>query len=232
MPAQAGTCVLVHPGQKHDFITRRQSAVYSELTFSYEKEKGALQIPFAELFSLFCGTEVRLSKESILPPEERQKLCNMMVQITDYLNSSSSTASYYAHRMLTHIFDFLIEHCAIHVVPRELADDRFSRVRLWLEEHYLEPVCIDELSQMVGVTKSYFFRAFKKAFGITPLSYQQMLRIEAAKTMLRATTLNCGEIAYRAGFTDICFFHRTFKKHTGCTPRQFRKSTRVAYPAE
>jgi AraC-like DNA-binding protein len=222
LPAQAGTCVLVHPGQKHEFVTRRQSAIYSELTFGYESDKGPLKMPFAELFSCYFGSRVQLTQDSILPPKQRQGLYNMIVQITDYLNSSAPLASYYAHRTLSHIFDFLLEHCTRQAVPPELVDDRFNRVRFWLEENYLEPVTIDQLAQMAGVARSYFFRAFKKAFGMPPLTYQQLLRIESAKTLLRATSLNCNEIASRSGFTDVCFFHRVFRKHTGCTPKKFR----------
>lgn len=224
LPAQPGTCVLVHPGQRHEFVTRRQAAIYSELTFSYENDHGSLQIPFAGLLRLYSGINVRPMEDRTLSAEERQTLYNMMIQITDYLNSSAPSSSYYVHRALTHILDFLIEHCARHSVPPDLVDSRFTRVRFWLEEHYLESVSMDQLARMAGVTKSYFFRAFKKAFGMPPLAYQQMLRIEAAKTLLRATTLNCAEVAERAGFTDVYFFHRIFKKHTGFTPKQFRQS--------
>jgi AraC-like DNA-binding protein len=224
-PSQPGTCVLIHPGQKHEFVTRRQTAVYSELTFSYETEgQSALRSPFSRLLSLYSGTDVQLMEDCVLTTEHRQVLYHLMVQITDYLNSSRPSSGYYVHRTLAHILDFLIERCAQRLFPKHLTDDRFDRVRQWLEEHYLETVSMDALAQMAGVTKSYFFRAFKKAFGMPPLAYQQLLRIEAAKTLLRVTSLSCSEVAYRAGFTDVYFFHRVFKKHTLLTPRQFRHS--------
>jgi AraC-like DNA-binding protein len=97
-------------------------------------------------------------------------------------------------------------------------------VRLWIEQHYLEPVSMEQAARIAGVSKSYFFRGFKKTFSITPLAYQQKLRLEAAKTLLRATSLTCSQVADRAGFTDVFFFHRIFKKSTGQTPRQYRQS--------
>jgi AraC-like DNA-binding protein len=223
-PAGPGTCVLIHPGQRHDFVTRRQTAVYSELTFSYETDsEKTLKIPFSEVLSLYSGMNVQVIENPGLSYEARQGLYNMMVQITDYLNSNQPSSGYYVHRTLIHMLDFLIEHCTQKPVSQELVDDRFTRVRLWLEDHYREPISMEDLARMAGVTKSYFFRAFKKAFGMPPLTYQHMLRIEAAKTLLRATSLNCGEIAFRAGFTDMYFFYRVFKKHTGRTPKQFRQ---------
>ncbi|MCE5185610.1 MAG: AraC family transcriptional regulator [Planctomycetaceae bacterium] len=224
LPAEPGTCVLVHPGQRHEFVTRRQTAVYSELTFSYETDtQQTLKLPFAKLLSLYSGMDTTLFEDSILSAENRQSLSNLMVQAVDYLNSSRPSSGYYVHRTLAHILDFLMEYCTQKPLDPPIVDDRFSRIRLWLEEHYLEPVTMNQLAQMAGVTKSYFFRAFKKAFGMPPLAYQQMLRIEAAKTLLRATSLSCGEVAFRAGFTDVLFFHRIFKRNTGSTPKQFRR---------
>jgi AraC-like DNA-binding protein len=230
-PSKPGTCVLIHPGQRHEFVTRRQSAIYSELTFAYEaKGQQTLRSPFLKVLSLYSGTDVHLMEDCVLTAEHRQVLYYLMVQMTDYLNSSRPSSGYYVHRTLAHILDFLIERCAQPLFPTNLTDDRFNRVRQWLEEHYLEMVSMDELAQMAGVTKSYFFRAFKKAFGMPPLAYQQMLRIEAAKTLLRVTSLSCSEVAFRAGFTDVYFFHRIFKKHTLLTPKQFRHTELVSAP--
>lgn len=69
------------------------------------------------------------------------------------------------------------------------------------------------------------FRAFKKAYGQPPLAYQQQLRLEAAKTLLRATALRCHEVAIRCGYGNIQFFHRLLKRATGVPPGQYRKQS-------
>ena len=56
-------------------------------------------------------------------------------------------------------------------------------------------------------------------------AYQQRLRLEAAKTLLRATALRCHEVAVRCGYENIQFFHRLFKRTTGLTPGQYRKQS-------
>jgi len=223
LPAAAGTCVLIHPGQRHDFISKRETAVYSELTFSYENLHGdPLKISFQEILRRYAGIDISLEGDALLSAGDCQMLKNLLFQITDYLNSGRESSVYHAHRILAHIFDFLIEHYAKHQ-PSEMIDDRFFRVRMWIEEHYLETLEIDDLAKMANVSRGYFFRAFKNAFGVAPLAYQQQLRVEAAKTLLKATTLRCNEIAQRVGFKDVYFFHRTFKKHTGLTPNQYRR---------
>ncbi|HOK96560.1 MAG TPA: AraC family transcriptional regulator [Anaerohalosphaeraceae bacterium] len=223
-PAEPGTCVLIHPGQRHEFITRRQTAVYSELTFSYEHpEAGSLALSFEQLVRIYTGLELNLQEPASLTAEQTQSLLTLLIQMTDYLNSSRLLSVYYAHRTLEQIFDFLAEH-ASRRQNEQCINDRAARVRQWIEQHYLEPISMEQAARIAGVSKSYFFRTFKKAFNTTPLAYQQKLRLEAAKTLLRATSLTCSQAADRAGFKDIFFFHRLFKKYTGQTPRQYRRS--------
>lgn len=218
-----GSCVLIHPGQKHDFISRRETAVYSEITFSYEADNGAIcKLPFDRILSCIKGTEIHLPDTILLPKEFHIMFHGYLIQITDYLNSSGLQYLYYAHWALEHIYNFLIEHYC-EKKNEEIIDSRLTRIRLWIEENYQENVSMDDLAKKAGLSKGYFFRAFRGAFGVSPLAYQQKLRIKAAKTLLKTTTLQCQEIANRIGFNDVYFFHRIFKKNTQYTPNQYRK---------
>ncbi len=222
--AEPGHCVLTHPGQKHDFASRMKSAVYSEITFSYQTpaEKNS-KLTFNELLSKFAGTECCLKKTIILPRESQNTFHKYITQTTDYLNSTHPRALYYACWTLEHIFNYLIDNCCDQE-QTSIVDDRITQIQIWIEQNYIDNLSMDDLAKKAGLSKGYFFRAFKKAFGIAPLSYQQQLRIEAAKTLLKTTSLRCNEIAYRVGFNDVYFFHRIFKKLVGLTPNQYRKT--------
>ena len=220
--AEPGTCVLTYPGLRHDFVSRWEKAVYSEITFSYKHKKGqSLKIPFEELLSLHAGAEVHLTPQLKFSLDQIQILRNLFLTLTDHLNSAHPFSTFHAHNELTKIFSFLLENA---LAPQEdsVLDDRFERVKNYIEEHYFKPLSIDELAKLAGFSRGYFFRAFKEMFDISPLAYQQNIRIEAAKTLLKTTPLRCNEVAYRVGFSDVYFFHRIFKKHTGVTPNQFR----------
>ena len=71
----------------------------------------------------------------------------------------------------------------------------------------------------------HFCRAFKKAFGLPPMAYQQQLRTQAAATLLRETPLRIGEIARRTGYSDVYAFSKAFRRNTGLSFRAFRRST-------
>lgn len=46
--------------------------------------------------------------------------------------------------------------------------------------------------------------------------------LQEAKILLRHSTLNVSEIAYALGFSEVTHFNNFFKKHTHCSPTQFR----------
>ena len=222
-PAEPGTCVLIHPGQRHDFVSRWERAVYSEITFSYDNAQGQhLKISFDELLSLYTGTSLNLNSNLNLSANHTDALRNIFLSLCDHLNSSAALSDYYANRGLMDVFHFLVEH-GVREQKEQLVDDRFEQVKRYIEEYYFKSFTIDKLAKMAGVSKGYFSRAFKNSFNMSPLAYQQNIRIEAAKTYLKTTPLRCNEICRRVGFTDVYFFYRIFKKQAGMTPTQFRK---------
>ena len=226
--AAPGRCVLIHPGQRHDFASRMETAVYSEITLTYENQQGQnCLLSFDEILSGISGTTIAIKEPITLPEEDRNIFHNYLVQMTDYLESARPDSLYYAHWTLELIFNFLIKHCC-RQNTLDFYDDRFVRLRMWIEEHYAETLSMDDMAQRIGLSKGSLFRGFKTVVGIPPVAYQQKLRIEAAKTLLKTTSLRCNEIAYRVGFKDVYFFHRIFKKHAGLAPNQYRKKIAVS----
>ncbi len=222
-PAEPGTLVLTSPGQRHDFVSRRGSTVYSEITFSYETETGEhLTLGWSELLSEFSQCPVRLADFLRLSPETTLAMQSGFERLTDLLNAGDAHAMYRAHRVFWGILDLLMDAPRAGVSPAEPADGAGLAMQ-WIEKHYAEPIRVEEAADAAGVSKGYLFRLFKESYGISPLAYQQKLRMEAAKTLLKTTTLSCREIAMRVGYADSCLFHRMFKKQTGKSPKRYRK---------
>ena len=76
----------------------------------------------------------------------------------------------------------------------------------------------------IGFNTDYFRRCFKEETNMTPLEYLTTLRIEEAKELLiRSTFHSVEEVSDRCGFNDCFYFSKVFKKHTGFSPRDYRK---------
>lgn len=98
-----------------------------------------------------------------------------------------------------------------------------DRVRQYLEEHFWEPVSLEQLSLLVHLEKSYLIRTFRKKFSNTPIEYLGLLRLSRARDLLFTTNMTIGEIAFSCGYNNTSFFIDQYKKQYGMTPGESRK---------
>lgn len=97
------------------------------------------------------------------------------------------------------------------------------QVQNWLAEHAMSAVSLPLLAQIANMSVRSFSRAFKQATGLTPMQYQQRLRLELAATLLQNSDLSIEMIAARCGFDDARHFRRLWQRYFGATPSATRK---------
>lgn len=93
------------------------------------------------------------------------------------------------------------------------------RAREYLHAHFREPVRLDDLVAVTGVSRFHVVRSFTRAYGLPPHAYQIRLRIAAVKEAL-ARGLPPAEI--EAGFADQSHMGRHFKRIHGISPARYR----------
>jgi len=98
-----------------------------------------------------------------------------------------------------------------------------QKARQYIQEHYAEPVTLEDVSDLAGFNASYFSALFKKECGVTFLDYLSGVRIARAKELLRDARLSIAEVCDKVGYTDLKHFNKTFKKITSVTPAEFRR---------
>ncbi|MGJ8639539.1 MAG: helix-turn-helix domain-containing protein [Opitutaceae bacterium] len=94
----------------------------------------------------------------------------------------------------------------------------------YIHAHYDKTISLEEVAVMCGASESYFCRLFKHDTGMTFLNYLNGLRVERACVLLRDTCDSALEICYQVGFNEYTHFGRQFKKNTGMSPAEYRKS--------
>jgi AraC-like DNA-binding protein len=103
---------------------------------------------------------------------------------------------------------------------------QMQRAIEYMNDNYSKPFNLSETAASAGLSKYYFDRVFKKAFGTTPHSYFLSLRLERAKEILASSgTMRkpLAEIALELGFSDQSHFTTAFRNYSGLTPRKFRQ---------
>jgi AraC family transcriptional regulator len=87
-----------------------------------------------------------------------------------------------------------------------------------------DAVNVSMLSSALGLSRSHFSRAFRKATGEAPRVYISRLRIQRAMSLMREDDISLSDIALAAGFADHAHFSNAFRRATGATPSQWRRS--------
>jgi AraC-like DNA-binding protein len=95
-----------------------------------------------------------------------------------------------------------------------------ERARRHLEDHFSEPVTLDDLAAFAGFSPFHLMRVFRDRFGMSPHRYLTYVRVKHAKTLL-SNGLPIREVAQASGFTDQSHLTRRFKGVVGVTPGQY-----------
>jgi len=85
------------------------------------------------------------------------------------------------------------------------------------------PLTVAGLAEEAGVHPVHLSRAFHKRFGLPLATHVRALRVEAARRLLRGSTLTLSDVATAAGFADQSHLTRVFKRATGLTPAGYRR---------
>ena len=96
------------------------------------------------------------------------------------------------------------------------------RVRDHLDLHYADPVCLDELAALAGMSKFHLVRVFRASYGETPIRYLTRRRIERSQDLLRYANLTVTEICMLVGFASLGSFSSRFTELVGESPVAYR----------
>jgi transcriptional regulator GlxA family with amidase domain len=112
------------------------------------------------------------------------------------------------------------------VQHRAHLDTAVHRVQDHLAQRLDSPHTLAELAEVAHLSPRGLSRAFDRAIGISPLEYQQRLRLEYATTLLAETDLSVQGVAVRCGFGDERHLRRLFSARFGLPPSAVRSRSR------
>ena len=107
---------------------------------------------------------------------------------------------------------------------------RFIPVLKHIDENLGRSIAVGDLAKIANYEKSHFSTLFSAFFGLPPMKYVNRRRIERVQLELQRSDAKLETLAHEYGFHDAFHLSRTFKRHTGTSPREFRKSRKEAHP--
>lgn len=108
--------------------------------------------------------------------------------------------------------------------PLNPIHDKIHQIVRYIRYNYQKQITLTELAEKFFISQFYLSRMFKEVTGLTLIEYLNNIRIKEAQQLLEKTELSITEIAGMVGFENPTYFGRMFKRITGTTPREFRKT--------
>jgi len=106
-----------------------------------------------------------------------------------------------------------------------LAPWQAELVNRYVREHLSSSIRVATLAQMVQLSLSHFFRAFRCSFAESPRSYIQRCRVLRGQQLMLNSDFSLTQIALEIGMCDQAHFCRTFRRIVGINPNAWRRQT-------
>lgn len=108
--------------------------------------------------------------------------------------------------------------------PLKQQTDRMQYVLNYMDEHFRQKLSIPALADLAGYSYGRFRHLFKEKYGVAPLQYLYIKRLNYAKSsLLLHPDKLVSEIALDAGFVNDAQFCSMFKRENGMSPKRYRQ---------
>lgn len=174
-----------------------------------------------------------LLPDNVSPVVHCGKQYELMDNIGEYLYSAIEDDTYAfdspAYYALLTLLSIVIENSkAINDQGQQYTGQQHlcKKIQEYINENYLRPITLLDISEAINVSPYYMSRAFKKVTGFSPMQYVARLRIGKAQVLLIHTDMSILNISYETGYNNLSTFNYAFSKLIGMTPDKFRKTYR------
>jgi len=111
---------------------------------------------------------------------------------------------------------------ALRATPRAGNLNRIMPALTLLHERKSHGLSLLEAAKACNLRQTRFGMLFRETMGLSFGHFRQRARLASAARLLLTTNLTLDDIAAQLAYTDSSHLHRTFAKHYGCTPGQYR----------
>ncbi len=218
----AGDAVFVFSGQLHSVSQKADCTMeYENILFKPALLRSAGQDPCSDRFlQPLCSGSLRA-----VPVLHDARLTELIAQADQLCDARPRGYQLAVKGLLFQMMYQFLSSCG--QFPEERSDrrplEKIKTVLSYVEQHYQEPITIEEIAGQCFYSKSYFMKFFKEMMGMGFIAYLNEYRLEAASRILLTSQGTILDAAMQSGFENLSYFTRSFKKKYGMTPGQYRK---------
>lgn len=228
-PIRSGMIVLFRSGT--EYIWQVGDMRYIAVNFDYTEESSHLKRSFhverAEALDSVLEPNISFSDAEVLNSPivlyDAASLEPMLMNIVSEFGVGGEYSSEYVSSLLkTAIIAIARKRStktSIHTSDKSIVKD----VIAYVGANYTRPIKNTDIAAALHLNPSYMNRVFKAHTGISVRAFIIDYRVNAAIDLILGGELSSAELAAAVGFSDVPHFIKTFKLHTGKTPKSYAK---------
>lgn len=106
--------------------------------------------------------------------------------------------------------------------PEPRKPQAMRNVLLYLDEHFPDRICVDEMAKLACLSRSHFQSLFREETGLPMMQYLTRLRVARACAALRDPSKTILEVCHTHGFGSSSRMYAAFQTYVGKSPGSFR----------
>lgn len=108
----------------------------------------------------------------------------------------------------------------------QLSDIEHPRLQVldaYIRKHHATPITLTVAAKVATLSPAYLSALVRRELNITFVQWVTVIRVEAAKPLLKRRWPQITQVASQVGFPSLIAFERAFRRSEGLCPREFRK---------
>ncbi len=230
-PLSAGTVILFQSGT--EYIWRACGITYAVINFDYTGLARHIRQTFSPLpagefpkenFSpVYTFSDMPLLNEPIVL-SGASALGNKIKELVIETHIDSCYHDEYLSSLLKFILVSIVRQKQEEITPERQKGTALTRRMIeYIQGNFQRPIQNEDIAAHLHFNASYLNRVFKQHTGMTIHRFLLMQRLNAVLQTLESEDISIAAAAEAAGFSDIPHFTKTFKKHVGKTPKEYRQ---------
>lgn len=155
-----------------------------------------------------------------------QEMANTINKLIGICRSTQLTKDVLADIALQELLVHIIQLQTMNALDGNGFDNHNSLLKhivQFIRANLNEKITMKDLVNEACMSKTSFYRYFKRELGISPNEFVIKERIKKAKQLLTDPKIQINQAGFESGFDDSNYFIRAFKKQEGITPKQYRQ---------
>jgi AraC family transcriptional regulator of arabinose operon len=207
-----GEVLLFTPRNLHGYGTDKQVGLW-DLQWAHFH-------PRSDWDSLIRWPERGRGVAVLAPPTSLQDLISD--HLTDVRNWYHGDVT--ERRLALNRFEEILLRLNHFVGTGRIQDERIANMQGRIRHEFRREWTVDRMAEVAGLSTSRFGHLFRDETGISPREFLETVRLEEAKRLLAESALAIGAISREIGFADEFYFSNRFRRATGVSPSEYRRS--------